>query len=445
LHFEKRTAYRARAREGVLLPTSRGLAGSLRAGLCTFWLIFAAMPAGADGTPSNEDLYRMILELQAGQKRLVEDAKQAREEAARAQQQLEATQQELEAARQQLASTAQAPAVTPAVSAAAAAEGAEGFVREAQLPRGIAPWGEVHVLRATDDNQSFATLSTDEGSILATGSNKIIQSKYEESFKVGAGYSFGGPRDYGISFQYFDNTGHAKLIPPFEQPDGNAFVSLIASLAPPAAGQDAVSATAHDDFRYFALDAEAGENLAVGENLALRLFGGIRYADFNEHLQAFYFGGDFDPVLGARSNSDWGYWGVGPRAGASGRYALPWGFHLFGQAAVSLLVGEQEAEIGFVDPFVDDPEAPLDAFVHRDNGVRVIPALDMRAGLGWQHLIGEWGTFFLDGGYEFSNYFGASEHLAWGPSEAPGAITESSGDFGFDGFFFRGGFRFAGP
>ena len=64
--------------------------------------------------------------------------------------------------------------------------------------------------------------------------------------------------------------------------------------------------------------AAAGENLAVGEKLALRLFGGVRYANMNEHLQAFYFGGDFDPVQGARSNRDFGYWGVGPRVGAGG-------------------------------------------------------------------------------------------------------------------------------
>ena len=68
----------------------------------------------------------------------------------------------------------------------------------------------------------------------------------------------------------------------------------------------------------------------------------------------------------------------------------------------------------------------------------------MRAGLGWEHLIGEWGTFFVDGGYEFQNYFGAVEQLTWGPAEAPGALDESTGDFGIDGFFFRGGFRFNG-
>jgi hypothetical protein len=424
-------------------PSRRATA--LVAGTCAAWLLPLAAPVRADGTPSNQDLYRMILELQAGQQRLVEEAKRAREDAAQAREQLEATQQELEAARRQLEERSPpVVAATPAVSTAAATETREGFVREAQLARGAAPWAEFHMLRATDHNQSFAILSTDEGSILATGSNKIIQSKYQASFKLGAGYSPGGPRDYLISYQRFKNEGSAKLIPPFEQPDGNAFVQLIASLAPPAFGQDAVSASAKDDFRYSALDVEAGENLAVGEQLSLRLFGGLRYADLNEHLQAFYFGGDFDPVQGGRSNSDYGYWGVGPRLGAAGRYPLLWGFHLFGQAAVSLLVGEQEAEIGFVDPFVDDSEATLDAFLHRDNGVRVIPALDMRAGLGWQHLIGEWGTFFVDGGYEFSNYFGVVEQLGWGPSEAPGAVTDSTGDFGFDGFFFRGGFRFGG-
>ncbi len=427
------------------MPTSNGLAAALVAGACVVWLSSLAAPAVADGTPSNEDLYRMILELQAGQQELVEEAKRAREDAAQARQQLEATQQELEAARQQLAAPlATTPAVIPAVSASAAESG-EGFVREAQLARGAAPWVEFHMLRATDNQQDFATLSTDEGSILATGSSKIIQSKYQASFKAGASYAPGGPRDFVISYQRFHNTGDAKLLPPFEQPDGNAFVSLIATLAPPSFGQDAVSATADDDFRYSAIDAEAGEILAVGEKLAIRLFGGVRYADLNEHLKAYYFGGDFDPVLGARSNFDFGYWGVGPRVGAGGRYPLAWGFHLFGQAAVSLLVGEQEAEVGFVDPWTGDPNAPLDAFVHRDNGVRVIPALDMRAGLGWRHLVGEWGSIFVDGGYEFSNYFGVVEQLAWGPSEAPGALSESTGDFGFDGFFFRGGFRFAGP
>ena len=293
------------------------------------------------------------------------------------------------------------------------------------------------------NQQDFAILSTAGGTDLGTSSSKIVQSKYEASYKVGAFYSPGGPRDFAFSYQGFTNAGDAKLAPPFEQPDGNAFVSLIATLAPPGFGQDAVSATAHNEYRYSAIDAEVGENLRVGEKLALRLFGGIRYANMNEHFQAFYFGGDFDPVLGARSNYDFGFWGVGPRVGASGRYPLPWGFNLFGQAGVSLLVGEQESEVGFANPWIENAEP--DALVHRDYGVRVIPALDMRAGIGWERAIGGWGTFFADGGYEFQNYFNAVEQLTWGPAEAPGALGESTGDFGIDGFFFRGGFRFTGP
>ena len=84
------------------MPTSNGLAAALVAAACVVWLSSLAAPAVADGTPSNEDLYRMILELQAGQQELVEQAKRAREDAAQAREQLEATRQELEAARQQL-------------------------------------------------------------------------------------------------------------------------------------------------------------------------------------------------------------------------------------------------------------------------------------------------------------------------------------------------------
>jgi hypothetical protein len=369
----------------------------------------------------------------------VDEAKQARAEAKQAHEQLEATQQELDAARRELEARGQA-AATPAVSAEPTAETA-GFVREADLPRGLAPWGEVHVLRTTDNAVDYAILSTDEDTLLGVGSNKIVQSKYEVSGKVGASYSPGGAQDFSMSFQWFENTGDAKLIPPFEAPDGNAFVTLIATLPPPGTGVVADRATAHEEFRLKSVDAEAGENLAVGENLSLRLFGGIRYTDMNEHFQAFYFGGDFDPTVGARSNSDFGFWGVGPRVGAAGRYPLPWGFHVFGQAGVSLLVGEQEAEIGYQEPF-DVTEV---AFVHRDNGVRVIPAIDMRAGLGWEHGIGEWGSLFVDGGYEFQNYFNIIERMTWGPEGATGAIDTVTGDLGIDGFFFRGGFRFNGP
>lgn len=420
---------------------SRWLRSALAAGACVAWLAVPAGLAVADESPNNAELYRMILELQASQQQLVDDAAKARAEAARAQQQLETTQQELEAARKQLEASAPV-AATPAVSAAP--EDAV-FVKEADLPRGLGFVSEIHVLRATDNNQDFATLSTDTGAILAQTSNKIIQSNYETSYKLGATYSPGGATDFAISYQRFDNTkGSAKLTPPFEAPDGNVYTSLIASLAPPAFGQDAESATANDGFGYTSVDAEVGENLAVGENLNLRLFGGIRYADLNEHLEAFYFGGDFDPTFGGRSNSDFGFWGIGPRVGAGGRYPLPWGFNVFGQAGVSILVGEKEAESGFTNP-ADDSDNDPQAFVHRDFGVQVIPALDMRAGLGWEHTFGDWGKAFVDGGYEFQNYFNVVEQLTWGPAEATGAFGQTSGDLGIDGFFFRGGFRFNGP
>ena len=414
------------------------------AGACGAWALLAAGSALADPVPDNEQLYRMILELQASQQQLIDDAAKARAEAAQAQQQLDETRKQLEAAQEQLESAA----ATPAVSAPAAEEDAV-YVKRAVLPQGFGAYAELHMLRATDNNQDFASLSTEPaGSIeIGTTSNKIVQSNYEMSYKLGASYQPGGSLDFAFAYQNFDNTGgDAKLEPPFESPDGNQYISLIATLAPPSFGQNAVSARADDEFTYEGYDWEVGENLVVGESLALRLFGGVRYVDMAEHFEAFYFDGDFatEAEGGGRSNSDFGFWGIGPRVGAGGRVPLGWGFSVFGQAGVSLLVGEQEAESGFTNPADDSDTDPL-YFVHRDFGVQVIPAIDMRAGLGWEHALWEWGRGFIEGGYEFQNYFNVVEQLTWGPPSNPGAINQTSGDLGIDGFFFRGGLRFYGP
>lgn len=414
------------------------------AGACGAWLLFPAGAAVADPIPDNRELYRMILELQASQQKLVDEAAKAKAEAARAQEQLDETRKELEDAQEKLA----ASEATPPVSAPAPEEGAV-YVKQANLPEAFGAYAELHMLRATDNNQDFASLSTEPaGSTeIGTTTNKIVQSNYELSYKLGATYHPGGSWDFAFAYQSFDNNdGDAKLIPPFESPDGNQYVSLIATLAPPSFGQVAESARADDEFKLQGYDWEAGKNLEVGEDFALRLFGGVRYVDMSEHFEAFYFDGDFatEAEGGGRSNSDFGFWGIGPRVGAGGRYPVGWGFSIFGQAGVSLLVGEQEAESGFTNPADDSDTDPL-YFVHRDFGVQVIPAIDMRAGLAWEHPLWEWGKGFIEGGYEFQNYFNVVEQLTWGPPSDPGAVGQTSGDLGIDGFFFRGGLRFFGP
>jgi hypothetical protein len=74
-----------------------------------------------------------------------------------------------------------------------------------------------------------------------------------------------------------------------------------------------------------------------------------------------------------------------------------------------------------------------------------MPAIDMRAGLEWQHRIGTWANTSITGGYDLQKYFNVVEQLAWGPAEAAGSFGESTGDLGIDRFCFRGGLRFNGP
>jgi hypothetical protein len=421
-------------------------------------MLFVSLGAGAafadDPAPTNAELYRMILELRADQQRLIGEAASARAEAQQAREQLSATQQELEQTRARLEQTqreGEAPAPPPV--AAPAPEQAQGFVREANLQRGLSVFAEANIMRFTDSQSDFATLTTDEATLFGTGSNKIVQSAYDTGYTIGAGYAFGGPRDLEISYEHLDNNQGSKLIPPFETPDANPFVDLIAILAPPAFGQGATSATSTLDWTYTAFEAMASENLDVGEKLGLRLSGGVRYVHSSEHQKAFYFGEDFPVEVGSDpncdvqcgiANSDFNFWGVGPRVALGGRYHLPWGFNIFGATAASLLVGESEAELGFQleqpggDEFV--------AFIHRDFGVRVFPEIEMKAGLGWEYALPRnWGNFFVDAGYEFKNYFNVVERFKFNDVGNPASFNENTTDLALDGIFVRSGFKFNGP
>lgn len=421
----------------------------------TWLLALVAPPVAADAlgddAPSNEELYQMLLELKAEQQRLVGEAAAARADAARAQAQLEATQQQLETARQELESRSHAPiAATPAVSAAPASE-EKGFVREADLARGASLFAEANIVRFTDGELGYATLTTESNSVFGSGSNRIVDPKYQAGWTVGGTYALGGPVDFSFSYNDHHQTGDAELTPPYKVSNDNVFVGLNASLAPADFGRDAVSARATVDVDYWSVNADVGENLEVGDHLALRLFGGVRYSDIGEHFRAYYFGGDFPDDIDEPlrcdaddcgiSGVDYSYWGAGPRVGARGRYHLPWGLSLFGQAAGSLLVGKQEAEAQFSTNGDEDPVAS----VYRDFGVRMVPVVEVRAGMGWQHALGSWGSFFVDAGYEFQNFFDVVKRFTFDGDTASGVFSTNTSDLAIDGPYVRGGFSFNGP
>jgi hypothetical protein len=398
---------------------------------CLFGVALLPLAARADGgPPSNAELYQMILELRESQQELSAETTRAKADAAEARNELEATRLELEEARRELAHRDEA-ALPPV---AAAEEGA--LVRVARHAREFSPFGEFLYMRPSGAQLDFAIIEDDEATAVGFGSEKSITPDYNTGFKVGAEFR---PGDSGLDLRFAYTQLRMKesalLAPPFEPPAGPGG-NLIATLSHPSFGRNATTANAKFRFDYNSADLETGQTLLLGESLELRLFGGVRYADIVEHFDADYDGIDFD---NANVSSDIGYWGVGPRVGASGRWSLPYGFEIFGGAATSLLVGEAEAEV----KQTDQNEAVLVTEIHRDFGVRLVPAIDLRAGIGLDRPLGEWGSLSVQVGYEFQNYFNYIEHFTFVDDSS--TVNENTTDLGIDGMFVRGSVRFHGP
>ncbi|HKE11223.1 MAG TPA: Lpg1974 family pore-forming outer membrane protein, partial [Myxococcota bacterium] len=82
-------------------------------------------------------------------------------------------------------------------------------------------------------------------------------------------------------------------------------------------------ASAEAQLAYSYVDLEGGYNLKLGTSFDLRLFGGARYANFDQNIET-----TFSPSLGAAipfqsdTRHETSYWGVGPRVGASSRLRI---------------------------------------------------------------------------------------------------------------------------
>lgn len=101
-------------------------------------------------------------------------------------------------------------------------------------------------------------------------------------------------------------------------------------------------ATAQTAYSY--VDLEAGYNMKLGESVDARLFGGVRYANFDQNIEVSAFGSFFpNSVQVDDATREVGFWGVGPRVGGSGRLrvcASP--FYLVASASGAVLIGDMK-------------------------------------------------------------------------------------------------------
>jgi len=208
---------------------------------------------------------------------------------------------------------------------------------------------------------------------------------------------------------------------------------------------------------YYVGDFEAGYNWKMG-NSNLRLFGGVRYANFNQKATgALSLSGGVATTTGAGSNPvgtgtaalsvrrKTTYSGIGPRIGVNGQFGIgSGGFHLFGGMAVAVLYGKyKDTRSANASIVVGAPPLPTPTLALATKGTdkkknKFVPNMEGEVGLGYTFGVGTGSTVSLQAGYRADAYFGAGSN---GDVYAVGLLgigrDSSASDYIFHGPFVR--------
>ena len=187
---------------------------------------------------------------------------------------------------------------------------------------------------------------------------------------------------------------------------------------------------------YYVADFEAGYNWQMGKS-NIRLFGGVRFADFSHRANSAttaltFTGGGTSTTAVYRGKRKTTYWGVGPRIGVNGQFALGGGgFHLFGGLAGALLFGKHKEKATAVSITL----AGTSTFTNnRKSKSKLVTNVEGELGLGYQFSAGSGSSVSLQAGYRAEGFWGAGTKS---PAYTGAGFTGSRSDYVFHGPFAR--------
>lgn len=337
------------------------------------------------------------------------------------------------------------------------------------LKSGIEVTLEGLLLRPSNSDLDYVTvtqptLTTTGGGlpIVFNNSQSISQTSpnFNFGFRVGLGYIFpDSGNDVQLNWTHFnhsdDDTTTAGPGQALLTDLGTPLINLETSLVIGdivIANNEVPTATSSADFKYDAVDLDAGQYIDVGTRLRMRLFGGLRFArvesDRSDNYSASYnvFGPDEDDpddqeligtlLYNESDTLDSKFSGVGPRMGIDTSYHLGNCFGVIGHFAGALLVGNTKTTTNSATQLSFDPTPGVlfegtQSTSSENNETRVVPAFDAKLGLDYTYIFANQSMLSLELGYQWTQYIDAVDRL--NANIIPGVISRSTSSVGFDG------------
>jgi hypothetical protein len=290
--------------------------------------------------------------------------------------------------------------------------------RSKSIPTGPFLYAEYILVQPRRDNLSMGVLGAVANGAF-DGRVESLQYELANGFRVGGGYRLPWDGwDVTASFAYF----HSKFQRTVDAPDGSMIfpaLGLVGAAATSADGDAALS--------YAVTDVDVGRTFSPSDSVAVRVFGGARFARINQSLKTIYSGGDLgndeDYV-----NSPVRYLGGGLSVGSEANWQFFRGFGVYGKARFSLLAGEFDSTL--------TETVGGAAYVDiRDCFPAVTPVAELGVGVSYQgrHL-------FASAGYDLADWFNMVNGITVPDNSRPGQLGRARGDLTLEGLSLKLGF-----
>jgi len=154
-------------------------------------------------------------------------------------------------------------------------------------------------------------------------------------------------------------------------------------------------------FRYDAVNLEAGHLWRSGPAFQVRLFGGVQYASITQNLTGMF--SDYADTISQSNTTYSNFAGAGPRFGVNAQFNRRY-FQFVGDLAAVALVGTQQAHMSFLTNSAGFPNNAQS--FSSPNGAQVVPGIDSRLGGAYSIPLRR-GVFKIEGGYQAIVYISA--------------------------------------
>ncbi|MFO0799917.1 MAG: Lpg1974 family pore-forming outer membrane protein [Gemmataceae bacterium] len=198
--------------------------------------------------------------------------------------------------------------------------------------------------------------------------------------------------------------------------------ALLPTLTRPGLTDTVSFAAADANLVYNVYDALVARRFVVGEHVALRMLGGLRFANIQQSFNAYYDGID---ARQAQVSAGSQFQGFGPVVGGEAVWAGWNGFHLYGKANGGLLTGNSE------NPLLEANGNGGAIFANTRYDVqKVVPFTSVGVGGGWQYR-----TFTVRAGYEITHWFGLIDQPRFTDDVGRGRFVPTPANLSLEGLF----------